>query len=392
MPLYKFSQNDLFHNRIETHPQYNFFFYDGSAYCNNRPALSGAFSGEVPNVPSGHVSLYEMNVDRVSGSSDEESDLPAEIPDIIYSFITKDSDYTDYRTPRYVYDDEDRRQLVTTQREYGDIITGSYPMSAPITKEYFQPLHMSSSTRDIIRATDLGTEVLQESDDYVAVAGEQTIRLSHHSLHPSHRMMESEGPVIDGVVETYGLTPKSTLGSKINALKNTLNSYMHLSKHYAFASSSLPLTGAATVDAEGAFLEKRSWSPASNEIVNWDKAEQEIGLLSIPSIFYGRQIEKGTVSLKFYISGTLVGELQDKYKNGELVQVSPTGSVNSGSTAGVILYNEGFMLLTGSWDLTANPVAAAATLEFDSLPSNNDTVTLSDGNGNTVVFILQFAN
>ena len=84
------------------------------------------------------------------------------------------------------------------------------------------------------------------------------------------------------------------------------------------------------------------------------------GLVSVPSIFYGREIQKGTVDLKFYISGTLVGELKDERENGELIQVGPTGSVYSGSTAGVVLYNEGVMILTGSWDLTAEPVAAFA--------------------------------
>ena len=62
------------------------------------------------------------------------------------------------------------------------------------------------------------------------------------------------------------------------------------------------------------------------------------------------------MSIKFYITGTLAGELQDINKNGELIQVS--GSANnlgsnfgSGSVAGVVLYNEGFVVLTGSWSL-----------------------------------------
>ena len=59
------------------------------------------------------------------------------------------------------------------------------------------------------------------------------------------------------------------------------------------------------------------------------------------------------MSLKFYITGTLVGELQDTKYNGELIQVGPPGSNGSGSVAGVALYEEGFALLTGSWKLTA---------------------------------------
>ena len=47
----------------------------------------------------------------------------------------------------------------------------------------------------------------------------------------------------------------------------------------------------------------------------------------------------------------MIGELQDERQNGELIQVGPVGSNGSGSVAGVVLYNEGFCLLTGSWDL-----------------------------------------
>ncbi len=88
----------------------------------------------------------------------------------------------------------------------------------------------------------------------------------------------------------------------------------------------------------------------------WNKGYQEVNLVSIPSIMYGDSIKKGSVELNFYISGTLAGQLKDINKNGELIQV--TGAANaygtaqgSGSVAGVVLYNEGFILLTGSWPL-----------------------------------------
>jgi hypothetical protein len=105
----------------------------------------------------------------------------------------------------------------------------------------------------------------------------------------------------------------------IYSLKNTLNYYNYLSKHYSYSSS------------------------------YGDKNTQNINLVNIPSIFYGSSIDKGTVSLSYYITGTLIAKLEDKNKNGELIQ---TFGVNgSGSVAGVVLYNEGFLLLTGSWNL-----------------------------------------
>lgn len=106
---------------------------------------------------------------------------------------------------------------------------------------------------------------------------------------------------------------------RVYALKNTLNSYLHLSQHYAYSSSL------------------------------GDKAEQALNLVSIPSVFYGSEIEKGSVELAYYVSGTLIAKLEDYKKNGELIQT--TGSLGSGSVAGVVLYNEGFVILTGSWNL-----------------------------------------
>jgi hypothetical protein len=113
----------------------------------------------------------------------------------------------------------------------------------------------------------------------------------------------------------------TTAGSsdrKVTALKNTLNHYTTISPAYAFSSSL------------------------------GDKAQQDLMLVSIPSILYGSSIQEGTVGLKFYITGTLAGELTDSRRNGELIQ---TSGADAGKVAGVVLYNEGFLLLTGSWSL-----------------------------------------
>jgi len=51
----------------------------------------------------------------------------------------------------------------------------------------------------------------------------------------------------------------------------------------------------------------------------------------------------------------LIGELRDTKENGELIQVS--GSTDDiGKVAGVVLYNEGFLLLTGSWRLSTTQI------------------------------------
>ena len=129
-----------------------------------------------------------------------------------------------------------------------------------------------------------------------------------------------------------------TIGNKrrIIALKNIFNKYVNNSVHYAFDQ--------ASVDEH---LRSK---------ISWDKASQEMSLIEIPSIFYGSSIRRGSVSLKFFITGTLAAEISDKYRNGELIQVSGTfnQSANRNKVAGVVLYNEGFIALTGSWDVNPN--------------------------------------
>jgi len=199
-------------------------------------AHSGAFTSTVKNVPNGHLSLYELNIDR-----------NATYAPLVYPFITKEGGGNAFGTITTT--------TYNTSYAYGDQITSSYPMSSSIIREHFA----ASATR-----------------------------------------------------------------SRITALKNTLNHYTPLSDHYNFSSSL------------------------------GDKATQELGLISIPSIFYGSSIKKGTVSLKFYITGTLIGELSDVKKNGELVQISGSAyaqAQGSGSVGGVVLYNEGFVMLTGSWPI-----------------------------------------
>jgi hypothetical protein len=123
---------------------------------------------------------------------------------------------------------------------------------------------------------------------------------------------------------------KTTCGHNMSywSLKNVLNHYSTISPHYAVKSN---LNG------------------------GWDKDSQILNLIHIPSIFYGSKIRPGTVSLKWYVTGSMIGELRDTKENGELIQVSgaysSTSETNIGKVAGVVLYDEGFILLTGSWPM-----------------------------------------
>jgi len=242
----KFGSNDIFHNQIKAHPKCEFFIYDSRIYYNNEshPPVSKT-TYDVPGVPSGFISLYELNVDRtgfIGGTG------------LIYSVITKAGSLMSFKSIS--------TSDFNLDFQYGDSMTGSYPLSASIERKLF----------------------------------------------------------------SAGL-----VGASGSALKNILNKYKLLSPHYAYKRN-------AVIHRE-------------DSAIAWDKAIQSSNLISIPSIFYGSSIKKGSVDLKYYVTGTLAGQITDSNRNGELIQIGPTGSNGSGSVAGVVLYNEGFILLTGSWDL-----------------------------------------
>ncbi len=232
MPAYfKLSESAVFHNRIKTNPRTKFTIYDRKVYLNGKPQITGAFVSNVNHVPSGFVSLYQENVDRPAAN-------------LIYPYITKDGTLSSFKT----ISTDDFNSF-----GYGDILSGSYPLSASISVDRFVP-------------------------------GDARL------------------PIV--------------------TLQNTLNYYKVLSPHYAYNSS------------------------------HGDKASQTLALISVPSIFYGSSIKKGSLKLNFYVSGSVVARLSDVRRNGELIQDYPPGSNGSGSVAGVCLYNEGFIVLTGAWGLT----------------------------------------
>ena len=117
MKLKKFTRDDIFHNTIITHPEYEFFVFNKKTYINRESEEAGSFSNKVNNTTQGFVSLYEMNVDRAESNK-------------IYPFITKDGARTAFRTIS-TSNFQDNSQF-----NFGDTITGSYPLTASISRIY----------------------------------------------------------------------------------------------------------------------------------------------------------------------------------------------------------------------------------------------------------------
>ncbi len=280
MSYRKFGDKDVLINTMRTFPHCHFVIFDSAVYYNNIAPTSGskrpigppATAGQAPtfikNVKgsnwSGSISLYEYNIDRAAVTIpvlDRSIGQTTELADtgLIYPFISKDSARTSFRTANGF--ESTNPTTYNNEFQYGEILTGHYPLSASISRRYITT--------------------------------------------PSASL------------------PGTDFDARYVALRNKLNYYKVRSEHYAVSSS--------------AGL--------------WNKNTQTLNMISIPSIFYGAQIYPGSVSLKWYFTGSLIGELKDINENGELIQTGPYGSLGSGNVGGVALYDEGILLLTGSWQL-----------------------------------------
>jgi hypothetical protein len=153
------------------------------------------------------------------------------------------------------------------------------------------------------------------SSDQLSFIGVSSVTLSGMDYGDE---MSGSYPQIANITREYITSSAAIItgtANHLNSLQNTLNNYRTMSEYFNFDY----YTGSAAVN-----------------------------LISIPSIIFGSSIKKGTVEMNFYVSGTLVGKLKDSNRNGELIQ---TEGVGTGDVAGVVLYNEGFALLTGTWDI-----------------------------------------
>ena len=157
-------------------------------------------------------------------------------------------------------------------------------------------------------------------------------------------IMYSSYPLSSSLTKNYyaPLTPRSTGATfsktsgtgiavsaqasvtRIAALKNTINYYNYVNPHFAY----------------------------SNSDRNFDSIA--LGLMSVPSIFYGSNIKKGTINLRFYYTGSLIGQGRDTGQNGVIYE---TVGPRVGSPIGIALYNEGMIILTGAYELNDDPAA-----------------------------------
>ncbi len=296
--IFKFNDNDRIVNLVKTNPQVSFYFYNGSAYLNNEYAHSGAFSASVLGAPPGYLSLYEQNIDR-HGSVDFENATVLAAPD-------------GHARDPFGYAVQHLGEAAGDPTSY---YTGNNPASVTFKIKDGTRLNFKTTSTAEFNSTVGGNPLF----------GGGVLSASVEKYYYSATLSKTTGSWKDNNTDIEYTGSVTYLA----ALKNTLNYYSTINPNYQVSSSARDLT--SSVVPRGAI---------------------DVGLVTIPSIFYGDAIDKGSVNLKFYITGTLIGELQDSRRNGDLIQIGPSGSRGSGSVAGVVLYKEGFVVLTSSVNLS----------------------------------------
>ena len=301
--IFKFKQTDKVINLVRTYPRVSFAFYNGTASYNNQFKLAGQFTSSILGAPEGYLSLYDQNIDRKGTLSFNDAATQA---------IGTD-DYDGDRDPFGF--------AVATGIDPTTFYDGANPRYATFKVKDGTRINFKTVSRNEFNLTVGGTPFFNY---YPLTSSVQKIYYSPLAPRWTPSALEASEPEVPA--DTGSI-------SYLMALANTLDYYQILNPKYAVNDGVRNLTASSGVSPHAALA-------------------VEVGLLTIPTIFYGDTIKKGTVDLKFFVTGTLVGQLKDINRNGSLIQVGPSGSNYSGSTAGVVLYNEGFIVLTGSHDLT----------------------------------------
>ena len=304
MSYRKFNSNDILINTMVTHPSAEFYIYNGKVYYNNTPNTAGTrnttTTEDTPaterNVNDGFINLYEYNIDRPVVLTDR----------IVGSFIanseTSASSYNraSYDQRRIAYDNE------------------SIPVDFVEDKSIIYPFISKDSTTiapKTVSSTNYSTAF--KYGDVMTANYPLSASISREFVSALH------GGAFRGPSGSARGFNKTFLG-----VKNRLDYYGYRSRHYKIN------------------------SPYGN------KFNQALNFIHIPSIFYGSRLQPGSISLKYYVTGTLAGELQDIRQNGELIQVSSSdASAYDNKVAGVVLYDEGLILLTGSWTLNTDTIS-----------------------------------
>lgn len=369
MPQFKFGPNDIFHNVIKAHPKYTISMYLNNLYLNNRLSQGD-------QVPSGSVSLYEMVVDPNTGSLKKHRTgagtaggneaIGNYFPSASYAYLLSgESGEKVVWSPvvGHTQDFSGKQVLKGATGEFKDFLT-QVPKGENKELKSFYPILSKALERFLI----IGNS--GSNGDVSGVGG--------------------INPPYDGITDDPYIATASNV-QKLIALKNTYDNYrinspyFDFDKHIFVSGGIPPVRGFYNKDINGCTKYshkdgncKRTFtqngaSEASKLKVYYDPPgfvmdndydasipnftqsipqNKYTNVLVVPKIIYGDEIKKGSVKLEFYFTGTLVARCEDQKQNGELIETylnpDACSRTTTGSTVGVVLYNEGIFIITSS--------------------------------------------
>jgi len=315
MSLKKFGQRDIILNTMVAAPHSSFFIYDGDVFYNNTPSRPGSGSAGI--------------LTGIAAVSEARMVSPGSVNLYEYNVNRPDTTTTDSLA------------IGLTVSGAAGVTIANYDAAVGACQLDTTPVTFVKDNNRIfpwISKDSAGSSWKTVTDSaYATEYAKGEILAGAYSLSASI------------VRELTTSAPYSNKNRHYRSLRNRLDFYAIRSPHYKIS--------------------------ASLGDMSWNKDEQTLNTIAIPSIFFGSQIRPGTVSLKFYYTGSIAGELVDAQQNGELVQVSGSDSANDGKVAGVVMYDEGYVILTGSWDINGD---AGTPTWLDYAKGANDGLTANN--------------
>jgi hypothetical protein len=182
----------------------------------------------------------------------------------------------------------------------------------------------------------------------------------HFNIHKY--WLEASGGLAESTAHTlplYAYPDESPIKRNLTSRVSTISSnYYNLTGGTLITGQVITLTQPMNITASALQNVARKYTVLSDHFIITGSAirsrdlvydNNDINFITIPSMYYGSTIKKGSVELNYYITGSKIATCADTNHNGTLI--GTTGST-SGSVVGLVLYDEGIIMLTSS-----NPIA-----------------------------------
>ena len=347
--------------------------YLNNLYLNNRLSQGD-------QVPSGSVSLYEMVVDPNTGSAlKHRAGAGAAGQDVANYFGT--ASYA------YLLSGESGEKVV-----WSPVVGGTQDFSGKPVLKGATGEDLPGEMKDFLTQVPKGENrelksfypVLSKAVERFLIIGNSGSRADYTSAGSTAR------PRFDGVMDEPFIATASN-AQKLIAIRNTYNNYRINSPYfdfdkYIFVSGGMPpVRGFYSKDTNSCTKHSGKIKKCDDAFINAGKTNANklkviydppgfvmdsdydasipnftssipqnryTNVLVVPKIIYGDEIKKGSVKLEFYFTGTLVARAEDQKQNGELIETylnpDACSRTTTGSTIGVVMYNEGIFIITSS--------------------------------------------